>query len=48
MMDYISSFVNGIENFMIAIGIIFIIIGISCFCYIHRKKHSDDAYDEHD
>jgi len=33
---------------MIWFGILFIIIGVSCFCYIHKQKDEDDAYDEQD
>lgn len=31
------------KDFMVLMGVIFIVIGISCFCYIHKYKHHDDS-----
>lgn len=50
--DYLSTglnyFAHSLETFCLIVGLIFIIAGISCFCYIHRKKDDDDEYEQQD
>lgn len=44
VVDHIKSASEQLRNVMMFVGVIFVIIGISCFCYVH-KTHGEE-YEE--